>query len=686
MERQELDSIRWLGLVVSLLVAAPSFAQTTVNGNSLAYKSTGSADGSAWVLDRNGYVGTYITLAAPGTVTIKVNAAGTSAGGVNPHLSVAVADSIGAFTVGSTTADYAQQFSLPAGTHFVRTQFDNDLALTARQLRINSLTVTGAAIANAATSANALAASDTYIANYRKGNVTLNLAGLGLPAGSPIGVSLKKLDFAWGTVAHGSGTSGVNSYLGSNGTAQQTNYQSRLLQNFNALGTENAGKWNDTEATRGSPTMGGVDAVLNYAQAHNLTTRLHALAYDLDGNDPAWVNTLRSDAVTNPAALTDLRNALSSRINYYLPASRAAKVGAVDVFNESYQSECCRGASSYMNLFGPAGIASVFSELQQKLGAAKTQLFVNEYESLIYANGNAAAFMPHIEKIMQAGIDAGYGQIVDGIGTQHYPWSLEMHSPSDILKAMQTYNVTGLPQTLTELGAYTDNGLTDADAATILGDVMRLEFGNPNSNGVYLWGFHRENGGANLFVPGLALYDVNTADWSNWSITPAGKVWQDKLGIADWDGNAANGWTTQTTKNLAANGTISFDGYWGDYVITAGGKSYNLSLVKGTNSYAIGALAGDFNSDGRVDSADYVWLRNFANTPANYATWRQNFGRTAATGALAGSAVPEPTSAAILLTALFASIIHRARSSFSPRAKKDAAEGNATSWRLQINN
>lgn len=623
--------------VILLTLSAGPASAISLNGNSLVYRSTGNASGSAWVLDRNGYVGTYVTLTNPGTVTIDVNATGTAGGGSVPHMNVVIADTSRGFDVASGT--YSATFNLPAGTHFVRTELNNDLALTAKQLRINSVAVTGATVANSATNANALAAADTYIANYRKGAATVNLSPLGLPAGTAVQVKLKKPAFSWGTVAHGS-NSDVNSYLGTNGTSEQTSYQAKLLQNFNAIGSENAGKWNDTEATRGNPTMGGVDTILNFAQSHNLTTRLHTLAYDLDQNDPSWVNTLRSQAVNSTTAKTDLRNAISSRIDYYLPPSRAAKVDSVDVFNESYLSECCRGSSSYMSLFGADGIADVFNELQQKLGGAETRLFVNESNTLIYADGNAADYLPHIEELMQAGVAAGYGQFVDGIGTQHYPWSLSMHSPSDILKAMQTYNVTGLPQTITELGAYSVYGLTDPQAATILGDVMRLAFGNPQSDGVYLWGFHRENGGGNLFVPGLALFDVNTSNWNNWTITPAGKIWQDQLGIQDWDGNLNNGWTTNVSTVVGADGKIGFNGYYGDYQLIIGGKSYDLSLVKGKTAYTIGQLPGDFNADGKVDAADYVVWRKSGGSVGSYNDWRQHVGQST----ISGTAVPEPSS------------------------------------------
>lgn len=571
-------------LALMLALVAPASA-VTLNGNQFAYRPTGSSSGSSWILSRNGYVGTYVTLSAPGAVTITVNANGTASGGTAPRMNVVVADTTKGFDV--TSGNYTATMNLPAGTHFLRTEFTNDLALTAKSLKINSVSVTGANVSNTASNSNALAASDTYIANYRKGPAAVQL---GLPAGTPVQVKLKRLDFNWGTVVPGSGTGttyGVDKYLGTKGEPKQTNYQARLNQNFNSIGAENAGKWNDTEQTQGRPNMTGVDMILNYADAHGMTSRLHTLAYDRDQNDPKWVRDLRNQAVSSSTAKTKLRKAISSRIDYYAP--RAARTEAIDVFNESYQSDYDIGKASYMKLFGASGLMNVFNELKGDLGTAKTKLYLNESQALIYSyngsDGRAAGYPAHVEQMMQAGIDAGYGNLVGGIGTQHYPWAIGMHSPSDMLKAMQTYNVTGLPQTITELGAFSDWGLTADHAATILGDTMRLAFGNPNETGVYLWGFHRENGGSNMFAPGLALYDVNTSNWNNWTLTKAGKVWQDKLGVADWDGNAANAWTTNLTATTDANGAISFSGFYGDYEITAGGKTYQLKLAKGTTSY-----------------------------------------------------------------------------------------------------
>jgi hypothetical protein len=60
-------------------------------------------------------------------------------------------------------------------------------------------------------------------------------------------------------------------------------------------------------------------------------------------------------------------------------------------------------------------------------------------------------------------------------------------------------------------------------------------------------------------------------------------------------------------------------------------------------------LDGDYDGNGVVDAADYVWWRKNDGGAAGYNTWRTNFGRTpaAATGA-AITSVPEPMSDVIL--------------------------------------
>jgi hypothetical protein len=98
-----------------------------------------------------------------------------------------------------------------------------------------------------------------------------------------------------------------------------------------------------------------------------------------------------------------------------------------------------------------------------------------------------------------------------------------------------------------------------------------------------------------------------------------------------------------------------------------------LDLYRTTGDFAfqiqmtpLDFLAGDFNRDGVVDTADYVVWRDTAGSfgyfaadangdnsvnEADYAVWRANFGRTSGAGAGQLAGVPEPSVVAMLLLA-----------------------------------
>jgi hypothetical protein len=71
--------------VIACAISSPAFAQTIVNGDNMALQSSGTASGSAWNLNSDGYVGTYIQVPTSGsTVSFDLNAAGISSQGVLP--------------------------------------------------------------------------------------------------------------------------------------------------------------------------------------------------------------------------------------------------------------------------------------------------------------------------------------------------------------------------------------------------------------------------------------------------------------------------------------------------------------------------------------------------------------------------------------------------------------------------
>src|SRR5262249_51829908 len=152
-----------------------------LSGTSL--QNFGSDSGTDAILNTNGYVGTYITLPTAATVGFTVNAQSQTGDATLPELGIAVDNSLTQFNVSSGGfGNYTANAALPAGTHFVRLQYDNDLDSDPingnnHSLTVHSLQVSGATVSNSGTDANALAAANDYINNYRKGAVTLRLVG-----------------------------------------------------------------------------------------------------------------------------------------------------------------------------------------------------------------------------------------------------------------------------------------------------------------------------------------------------------------------------------------------------------------------------------------------------------------------------------------------------------------------------
>jgi hypothetical protein len=94
----------------------------------------------------------------------------------------------------------------------------------------------------------------------------------------------------------------------------------------------------------------------------------------------------------------------------------------------------------------------------------------------------------------------------------------------------------------------------------------------------------------------------------------------------------------------------------------SGSNVTGLSLTAG--------LAGDFNSDGVVNAADYVyWRKNFGGDQPKYFAWRADFGALLSPGSGAGTrlansvpaSVPEPTAIALILSGAFFAVARRFR-------------------------
>lgn len=96
---------------------------------------------------------------------------------------------------------------------------------------------------------------------------------------------------------------------------------------------------------------------------------------------------------------------------------------------------------------------------------------------------------------------------------------------------------------------------------------------------------------------------------AGWSLTEIVKMYEDLLGLANWDADPDNGWRTNNLSlTVGTDGTVHFTGFYGKYIVTVAGHDYLLDLTKGTIDYSliVGPPSADFDRDGDVDGADLL--------------------------------------------------------------------------------
>jgi endo-1,4-beta-xylanase len=643
----------------------------SINGSSLSYRSSGDNSGTDWVLDENGYVGTFFTLAAPGTVTLSVNAAGSTTDAVRPRMNLVVADTKASFDVASGFASYEHTFDLPAGTYFARTEFTGDAPTADRQLTIRNLSIAGAAAVSNSTStttnnANSLSAADTYIEHFRRGPARLALVGAA--PGAQAEVRMVRNAFNFGTMVQGFDANVFLAPLApGDTTSTAARYQNFVNNHFNILVPSNMGKWQPNENVENAPTMGHVDTILNYAQSHDMNVRMHNLIW---GNQqPPWVNDLIADAQSsNPAiaaqAKADLMDAVSNRIAYYVgdgdadvnDGDRARKYQEIDVLNETLRE------GTYWDVFGAAGVAEIYKRVQDAVVAAgaDTRLYTNEYNIFQFANepnGGAADsyanwYRRHVEEVN----NAGFGDVVTGIGVQYAvdarTSNTQVHSPARMQQVLQNLSVTGLPISLTEFSVHPNSGgvvTTEQRSAQIYNETLRMLYGSPQATSFLIW----------EAWPPATTDNTNIFD-SDWNLRDSGEMLVDLL----------NAWTTPTqTLAVGPDGTIDFTGFYGDYEISIGGRTLELSIVKGIEDYSlVVAVPGDFDDDFDVDAADLThWRTGYGvdvagdadgdgDTDGNdFLIWQRNLGHDSLQAV--ATQAPEPTGRLMALVA--ACLVHR---------------------------
>jgi hypothetical protein len=601
-------------------VAAPeALGQTITNANALTLRSTGAAvtGTNAWTLDQNGYLGTYVTLQQPGTVAFTLNARGAA----DAQMGLAVGDSRATFNVENSTStftDYTTNLSLSAGTHFVRVDYGNDDgAAGGRALTVRRLTVgTNAIVANSHTDANALAASDTYVANYRKGTAAVTLRnpdGTPMAANTQVRLKLRNHAFTFGNSAPGfnAGYQSPDWWISGN-TPDGQQFREKFLQNFNAIVPENAGKWNAVEYNKGQVDQARLDAVVGFARDNGLRVRGHTHVWPSPDGLPPFANQLLTDA-TDPnktqaqrdAAKAAFRAALSERVGYTFSGNRGADYMEFDVLSEAggrhfqYDANNPPPAAQQPLLqnrlwtaYGATGQAAMFEEVAAAMRAngGQAKLMIDDFNVLQWNTYNGTTtsdggfannYRRHIESVAASLSAQSRAQL--GVGMQYYADAsptadqYSPHSVARMLAVMQNLSGTGAPLSLSGFGVNT--AASEAEAATILADTLRMTFGTASMQSYWHWGMWA--GDVWPDFPAGVLYD------RNWNLTQSGKVWQQMMGIKDWGLAGVPVWTTDQTLQTDAQGRVNLTGFYGAYDVIVGGQTFSMDLAKGVDSYVV---------------------------------------------------------------------------------------------------
>lgn len=369
-------------------------------------------------------------------------------------------------------------------------------------------------------------ALDQRIDALRKGTFTITIPPKGRRQITvPVSYRLRRHAFLFGTALN------AKYLLADPATdADARHYQETVQTYFNAAVAENVHKWHAMENQQGVLRDDQALALWQWCHDHQLTMRGHCVYWGVDQFVPAWVKTLPP---------TELQAALDQRLRHVLDLFRG-KIPEWDLNNEMMHQDYFARTLGYKNG------ANYF--LQAQALAPEIRWCVNEYN--IMSGNQVDQYVAQIRTLLDAGAKVG------GIGDQaHFSGRVP---PNDKLWAvLDKLGQFGIPVKITEFDIDTHD---EVQQAADTRRFYKLCFAHPAVNGILMWGFWEG-----------AHWRPNAALWrKDWSIKPNGQAYIDLM----------KEWQSDGTVRPDAHGRITFRGFYGDYEITAGNQTWQVSLTK----------------------------------------------------------------------------------------------------------
>ncbi|GLF90572.1 beta-xylanase [Bacillus safensis] len=297
-------------------------------------------------------------------------------------------------------------------------------------------------------------------------------------------------------------------------------YADFFVKHFNWAVFENEAKWYANEPERGKITYEKADAMLNFADRHQLPVRGHALFWEVEDANPNWLRSLPNHEVYEA-----MKNRLEHAGNHYKGRFRHW-----DVNNEMMHG------SFFKDRFGK-NIWKWMYEETKKIDP-QALLFVNDYNVISY--GEHHAYKAHINELRQLGAP------IEAIGVQgHFEDRVD---PVIVKERLDVLAELGLPIWVTEYDSVHPDANRRADNLEAL---YRVAFSHPAVKGVLMWGFWA---GAHWRGEHAAIVNYD------WSLNEAGRRYEKLL----------NEWTTQSVEKTDANGNVTCPAFHGTYEIRIG--------------------------------------------------------------------------------------------------------------------
>jgi endo-1,4-beta-xylanase len=237
-----------------------------------------------------------------------------------------------------------------------------------------------------------------------------------------------------------------------------------LLDYFDQLTPENAGKWGSVEGTRDVMNWTDLDTAYNFARANGIPFKLHTLVWGQQ--EPGWVSGLSPEE-----QLEELEEWFGE------VAARYPDLEMIEVVNEPLHAP-----PSYRNALGGAGTTGwdwvIKSFEMAREHFPNTQLILNDYQ-ILHLPQFTADYLVVINLLKERGL-------IDAIGLQgHF---LEQTQGSMVQTNLNTLAATGLPIYITEFDLDLAN---HARHANQMRELFTVFWEHPSVIGVTHWG-HRE--------------------------------------------------------------------------------------------------------------------------------------------------------------------------------------------------